>query len=62
MCSSFERPWRLVGGSSAGWEEVSLSLPAAALGNTVRIEFRLDSDDVGNAAGWYIDDVEVTVP
>ncbi len=51
-----------VDGSSAGWEEVSLSLPAAALGKTVKIEFRLDSDDVMNEAGWYLDDFNLTVP
>ena len=52
----------LLDGSSAGWEEVSMSLPAAALGKAVRIEFRLDSDDVNNEAGWYIDDFDLTVP
>jgi len=51
-----------VHGSSASWEEVSLSLPAAALGKEVKIEFRLDSDDVENEAGWYIDDFDLTVP
>jgi len=52
----------VVDGSSAGWEEVSMPLPATALGKTVKIEFRLDSDDVENRAGWYIDDFDLTVP
>ena len=52
----------IVDGSSAGWEEVTMSLPAAALGKTVKIEFRLDSDDVMNEAGWYLDDFNLTVP
>ena len=44
------------------WETVSKSLPAEALGRNIKIEFRFLSDDIGNFAGWYIDDVEVTVP
>jgi hypothetical protein len=28
----------------------------------VKIEFRFESDDFTNSAGWYIDDVELTVP
>jgi hypothetical protein len=31
-------------------------------GKNVVIEFRFDSDDFVNQAGWYIDDVVVTVP
>ncbi len=51
-------------GQSGDWEDISKSLPVAALGKTIRIEFRLVADDldVGAFAGWYIDDVEVTVP
>ena len=52
----------LVDGASVGWEEVSKTLPAAALGKTIKLEFRLQSDDFRNLAGWYLDDVEVTVP
>ncbi len=52
----------VVDDSSAGWEEVSMPLPAAALGKNVVIEFRLDTDDVTNEAGWYIDDFNLTVP
>ncbi len=46
----------------ADWGEVSESLPAEALGRNVKIEFRFTSDDLQNFAGWYIDDVVVTVP
>jgi len=52
----------LVDGEITQWEKVTRSLPAAALGKVIRIEFRLTSDDVQNHAGWYIDDVLVTVP
>ena len=38
------------------------SLPPEALGKTVKLEFRFHSDEIQNLAGWYIDDVEVTVP
>lgn len=53
-----------VEGSSGGWEAVSIAIPATALGKTIKIEFRLVSDDFpdSNYAGWYLDDVEVTVP
>ncbi len=51
-----------VDGGSADWEEVSRPLPAAALGTTIILEFRFTSDEISNFAGWYLDDVEVTVP
>ena len=44
------------------WQEVRYSLPAAALGQEVKIEFRLESDDFVDDvefAGFYIDDVSV---
>lgn len=44
------------------WEQVSKAVPAAALGKQVKFEFRLQTDDVAFLPGWYIDDVEVTVP
>ena len=39
-------------------------IPEAALGKSIKLEFRFESDEVDffPAAGWYIDDVEVTVP
>lgn len=52
----------MVDGTTLDWESVSHSLPLSALGGMVRFEFRFTSDDVGNFAGWYLDDVEVTIP
>ena len=49
-------------GFSLLWEKVTWAVPAAALGHVVRFEFRLQSDDVANYPGWYLDDVLVTVP
>jgi len=51
--------------ATAGWEKVASPIPAAALGKTIKLEFRLESDDFdenGPFAGFYIDDVNVTVP
>ena len=44
------------------WENVSTKLPAAALGNLIKIEFRFMSDNFGEFPGWYLDDVSVTIP
>ncbi len=52
----------LIDDVSFDWEPISAALPAEALGRPVLIEFRFFSDLIGNFAGWYIDDVEVTVP
>ena len=52
------------GANSPGWTTFSKSLPPEALGKNVKFEFYFDSDDF-NAdplAGWYIDDINVTVP
>lgn len=50
-------------GTTGGtWISRSVSLPAAALDRTVKVEFRLMSDDFQEFAGWYLDDVVVTVP
>ena len=51
-----------VDGTSTDWEQVTAGIPAAALGKMIKLEFRLDTDNVGNFAGWYIDDINVTVP
>ena len=51
-----------IDGLTTDWEQVSKSIPAAALGRNVKIEFRFTSDDIENFAGWYVDDVTVTVP
>jgi len=44
------------------WEEVSYSLPPEVLDRSIRIEFRLISDDIAFLPGWYVDDVKITVP
>ncbi len=49
------------------WEQFTKVIPAAALGKEIKIEFCLFTDDfddpgLGPFAGWYIDDVLVTVP
>jgi hypothetical protein len=46
------------------WKEVKLTFPPAALGKVIKLEFSFTSDDVdsGPQAGWYFDDVVVTVP
>ena len=49
-------------GFSDDWQKVTKALPAEALGKAVKIEWRLRSDDIENYEGWYIDDVEVTIP
>ena len=51
-----------IDGLGESWTEFSKSLPAEALGKNIRIEFRFVSDDIEHFAGWYIDDVVVTVP
>ncbi len=51
-----------IDGETVGWEEFTQKLPAEALGKVVKIEFRLRSDDLMHFAGWYLDDVTVTVP
>ena len=51
-----------IDGDAVDWTKLTKSLPAAALGKSIEIEFRMRSDDVQNFAGWYIDDVIVTVP
>ena len=52
----------IIDGVSAGWEDVSERIPDEGLGRMIKIEFRLESDDISNFPGWYIDDVNVTVP
>jgi hypothetical protein len=51
-----------VAGNAPGWAQVTRALPAAARGKTIKIEFRLTSDDFENFPGWYIDDFQVTIP
>ncbi|NIP93579.1 MAG: hypothetical protein GWO24_09030, partial [Akkermansiaceae bacterium] len=51
-----------VDGVTDDWKEVTRSIPDEALGKAVRLEFRFTSDDLQSFAGWYVDDVTVTVP
>ena len=51
-----------VDGAGTAWEEVSNAVPEGAIGKMVIIEFEFNSDEFGEQAGWYIDDVCVTVP
>ena len=51
-----------VEGVTGDWEQATFAFPSEALGKNVKVEFRLQSDDFGNFAGWYLDDVNVTVP
>jgi hypothetical protein len=46
------------------WVEFSAELPAAALGQSIVLEFVFvsDDDDIFDASGWYLDDVMVTTP
>lgn len=46
--------------ASAGWGLVSRTLPAAYLGESIELAFRLTSDAIDNYAGVGIDDVTVT--
>jgi subtilisin family serine protease len=49
----------LVEGSSMGWQPVKIDLPGFA-NQTIRVRFRIESDDKDSAAGWYIDDVRIS--
>ena len=49
----------------ADWTKFARALPAAAIGKSVKIEFRFEADDlpvISDFAGWYLDDILVTVP
>ena len=52
-----------IDGLSIEWEDSRHSLPAAAMGKMIRIQFRLESDnfvDPTEYFGFYVDDVQVT--
>ena len=51
-----------INGLGVDWQESTLQFPTTALGKVIKIEFRFQSDAVGEFAGWYLDDLEVTVP
>jgi hypothetical protein len=46
-------------GASPSWRRARYNLPAEALGQSIRIEFKLISDPFNPAPGWYIDDMRV---
>jgi hypothetical protein len=47
---------------TGGWEKITADLPSEALGEIIKLEFSFQADNFGNQAGWYIDDVTVTIP
>lgn len=51
-------------GLSLAWTEEAHPIPAAALDKMIKIEFRLVTDDFDaeGYGGWYLDDVQVTIP
>lgn len=51
-----------VEGTDTDWQDYSKALPAAAFDEPILIEFRFESDELDNFAGWYIDDVVITAP
>nr|NIP92451.1 hypothetical protein [Akkermansiaceae bacterium] len=51
-----------IDGVTPDWEQVRKPMPAGALGKSIVLEFRFVSDDIQAFAGWYLDDVTVTVP
>lgn len=52
------------GGTTSDWRRQTVSLPTEALGQEIRLDFRLFSDDFQPAnelqQGWYIDDITLT--
>jgi hypothetical protein len=49
-------------GSTGGWKKLSFPLPAAALGQQIKIEFRLVDADFFNTQslpGWFVDDIAI---
>ena len=43
--------------TSGGWRRVTLVLPPEALGQRIRLEFKLITDSLNNRPGWYVDDL-----
>jgi hypothetical protein len=46
-------------GNSNGWQERSVRLVGAAVGQVVKLEFRIQTDDFNLLEGWFLDDVVV---
>lgn len=52
-----------INGIAPTWTPRALALPAEALGRQIKVEFRFESDQFASFfAGWYLDDLQVTVP
>ena len=50
------------GDTNGAWAAYTKALPAAAFTVPIKIEFRFQADDIDNFAGWYIDDLAITIP
>lgn len=59
VTSSSSRFDNYVEGTSDGWQEVVVDLTEFA-NQTIRVRFRMESNDEGTSAGWYIDDFRLT--
>jgi hypothetical protein len=58
--AGLEAPIAEYSGEVLVWTQETIGLPAAALGQTIRLEFRFVSDFSFEYDGWYIDDVRVS--
>ena len=59
-----DNPIWLRGGEAKQWRLEKGKIPAGALGQKIRLEFSFSSDggqDIGPQAGWFIDDVAITI-
>jgi hypothetical protein len=59
-----DNPIWLRGGVAKQWRLEKAKIPAQALGQKIRLEFNFSSDggqDIGPQAGWFIDDVAITI-
>ena len=59
-----DNPIWLRGGEAKQWRLEKAKIPAQALGQKIRLEFNFSSDggqDIGPQAGWFIDDVAITI-
>ena len=59
-----DNPIWIRGGEAKQWRLEKAKIPAGALGQKIRLEFNFASDggqDIGPQAGWFIDDVAITI-
>ena len=59
-----DNPIWIRGGAAKQWRLEKAKIPAGALGQKIRLEFNFSSDggqDNGPQAGWFIDDVAITI-